>query len=323
MTSPADYDNPWKEILTQYFPEFMAFFFPAAHADIDWRYPPEFLDKELRQAVREAEIGDRRVDQLTKVFRRGGEEAWVLVHVEVQGQVESKFAERMYVYNYRLFDRYHRQVASLAVLIDDVVGWRPQAFGYELWGCEVGIRFPTVKLLDYRQRWQELEQDRNPFAVVVMAHLKSLETRQDEQARYAAKLWLMRQLYRRGYSRQEVLNLFRFIDWVLQLSPDLEKAFMDELHAIEEVERMPYISTAERLMMERGLQQGQAEMVLRVMVRRFGEVSSEVAARVRSLPVSQLPLLLDATLAAASLDEVQAALDALGTGVGNGDLAAA
>lgn len=168
--SAADYGNPWKEILTQYFPEFMAFFFPAAHADIDWRHPPEFLDKELRQAVREAEIGDRRVDQLTKVFRRGGEEAWVLVHVEVQGQVESKFAERMYVYHYRLFDRYHRQVASLAVLIDDVVGWRPQAFGYELWGCEVGIRFPTVKLLDYRQRWQELEQDRNPFAVVVMAH---------------------------------------------------------------------------------------------------------------------------------------------------------
>ncbi|MCS6842742.1 MAG: hypothetical protein NZ528_00220 [Caldilineales bacterium] len=42
--SSADYDNPWKEILTQYFPEFMAFFFPAAHGDIDWRRPPEFLD---------------------------------------------------------------------------------------------------------------------------------------------------------------------------------------------------------------------------------------------------------------------------------------
>lgn len=86
---------------------------------------------------------------------------------------------------------------------------------------------------------------------------------------------------------------------------------------------MPYISTAERLMMERGLQQGQAEMVLRVMVRQFGEVSPETAAKVRSLPASQLPLLLDAALVAASLDEVRAALDALAAGVGNGDLAAA
>lgn len=77
----ADYDNPWKEVLTLYFPEFMAFFFPEAFEDINWSRPPEFLDKELRQIVREAELGEKRVDQLAKVFRRDGEEVWVLVHV--------------------------------------------------------------------------------------------------------------------------------------------------------------------------------------------------------------------------------------------------
>jgi hypothetical protein len=41
----TDFDSPWKEALERYFPEFLAFFFPAAHADIDWRRGYEFLDK--------------------------------------------------------------------------------------------------------------------------------------------------------------------------------------------------------------------------------------------------------------------------------------
>ncbi|WP_267876203.1 hypothetical protein [Duganella rivi] len=31
-----DYDTPWKEVVTRYFPEFMAFYFPEAHALVDW-----------------------------------------------------------------------------------------------------------------------------------------------------------------------------------------------------------------------------------------------------------------------------------------------
>jgi len=118
-----------------YFAEFMAFFFPQAHAGIDWSRGHEFLDKKLQQVVRDAELGRRRADKLVKVWRKNGDEAWVLVHVEVQAWEEAAFAERMYVYNYRLFDRYRRRVASLAVLGDEREGWRPNRFGYELWGC--------------------------------------------------------------------------------------------------------------------------------------------------------------------------------------------
>jgi hypothetical protein len=31
----ADFDSPWKQVLDRYFKAFLAFFFPAAHADID------------------------------------------------------------------------------------------------------------------------------------------------------------------------------------------------------------------------------------------------------------------------------------------------
>ena len=36
MIDYADDDSPWKEMLEQYFQEFMTFFFPAIAEDIDW-----------------------------------------------------------------------------------------------------------------------------------------------------------------------------------------------------------------------------------------------------------------------------------------------
>ena len=154
----VDYDSPWKQALEVFFPDFMAFFFADAYADIDWVKGYQFLDKELQQAARDAELGRRYADVLAQVWRQGGEEAWVLVHVEVQGQPQAEFAERMYVYNYRLYDRHQKHVASLAVLADEQAGWRPNEFGYELWGCRAGLVFPSVKLLDYRHQWLSLKR---------------------------------------------------------------------------------------------------------------------------------------------------------------------
>ncbi|MDZ7958912.1 MAG: hypothetical protein RMY34_13690 [Aulosira sp. DedQUE10] len=120
----TDYDSPWKEIIELYFPRFLEFFFTQAYDAIDWTRPYEFLDTELQQLEPDAEIGRRFVDKVAKVWLLDGEEAWVLVHVEVQGQYDSQFTERMYTYNYRLFDRHKQRVISLAVLADEQANWR-------------------------------------------------------------------------------------------------------------------------------------------------------------------------------------------------------
>src|SRR5258706_1219502 len=155
-TLPDEYDSPWKEALERYLADFLAFFFPQAHAEIDWSRGYAFLDKELQQVVRDAELGRRLADKLVQVWLRDGAEAWVLVHIEIQSQEERAFAHRMFTYHYRLFDRYNRQVVSLAVLGDERVSWRPDTFGYARWGCDLRFRFPVVKLLDYRERWEAL-----------------------------------------------------------------------------------------------------------------------------------------------------------------------
>src|SRR5207248_3994651 len=119
----ADYDSPWKEALDLYFEAFLALLFPYIHAQIDWARGYEALDKELQQVTREAELGRRYVDKLVKVWTKDGAECWVLIHVEVQTARDVEFPKRMYVYNYRVFDRYNRPVASLAVLADGDPDW--------------------------------------------------------------------------------------------------------------------------------------------------------------------------------------------------------
>ena len=253
---PTEFDTPWKDAIERYFEEFIAFFFPQAHAEIDWTKDVEFLDKELQQIVRDAELGKRLVDKLVKLYLHSGEEAWVLVHIEVQNQEESDFAERMFVYNYRIYDRYQRTVASVAVLGDERENWRPNQFSYQLFGCEIKFKFPVVKLLDYQQQWQGLAVNSNPFAIVVMAHLKAQETRSDRNQRKEWKLILTRQLYQKGYERQDIINLFSFIDWVMSLPKELEQEFWQEMRKFQEEKRMPYITSVERIGIEKGIQQG-------------------------------------------------------------------
>jgi hypothetical protein len=252
----TEFDSPWKEIIEAYFNDFLAFFFPDIHADVDWSKGYEFLDTELQQVVRDAELGKRFADKLVKVWRLTGEELWVLIHIEVQNSPETIFPERMFVYNYRLRDRYNRPVVSLAILTDDRSSWRPQEFQAGLWGCEIRFRFPMVKLLDYRQQWTDLENNPNPFSTVVMAHLKALDTKKNQMERLEWKFTLSRQLYERGYERQDILNLFRFIDWVITLPKELEASFRQTLEQYEQEKQMPYVTSIERMGIQQGLLEG-------------------------------------------------------------------
>ena len=257
MSNPqTEFDSPWKDIIERYFQDFIQFFLPQAHEEIEWSRGFEFLDTELQQVARDAELGRRLADKLVKVWRTGGEEAWVLIHLEIQSQEETNFAERMFVYHYRIYDRYKRSVASLAVLGDERSSFRPNQFESELWGCEVFFRFPVVKLIDYQQQWSALEVSSNPFATVVMAHLKAQATRQQRQERFEWKLAITRGLYEKGYGRSDVINLFGFIDWVMSLPASLEQEFRQEIQQFEAERRMPYITSVERSGIRQGLLEG-------------------------------------------------------------------
>jgi len=314
----TDYDSPWKEIIELYFPSFLEFFFPLAYAEIDWNPPYQFLDKELHQLEPDAEIGKRLVDKVAKVWLLNGEEAWVLVHLEVQGQYDSKFTERMYTYNYRLFDRHKKRVISLAVLADEDPNWRPSSYNYQLGGCRVSLEFPIAKLLDYEPSWSSLETSKNPFAIVVMAHLKSKATKRSPEDRLQWKLSLVRILLESGLSRQDIRQLFRFIDWIMVLPEELAISFKTEIKSYEEARKMRYVTSIERLAKQEGIEEGLQEgrqlgviqssqdSVIEVLETRFGEVPITIINAVNNINDSSvLKTLLKRAISIPSLAEFE------------------
>ena len=306
------YDSPWKEAVEHYFPEFIAFYFPEAYAQIDWSKEHVFLDQELRAVVQDAELGKRFVDKLVRVSLLNGDEKWIYIHIEVQGTRQAEFAKRMFVYNYRIYDRYDKPVASFAVLADDQVNWRPDNFSYSVLGSETSIHFPIAKLTDYYDMVNELLTMDNSFAVVTATHIMTQQTRKNAVARYKAKQLLVRLLYQRQWDKQRIIDLFSVIDWMMRLPEELDQQLWQEIEIFEENEKMQYVTSIERIGIAKGLQEGrqegllegEAEMLGLMLKHRFGELSDTVVNKLRHAKEDQLKQWLISAISAPNLDTV-------------------
>ncbi|XGA81005.1 hypothetical protein OR573_04955 [Halomonas sp. CH40] len=288
----ADHDSPWKMALESYFQEFLALLFPVIKEQVNWSKGYSFLDKELQQITPDADSGRRYADKLIKVYAIDGSETWVLIHVEVQGEPEDAFAERMYTYQYRLRDRYSIDVVSLAILADTRESFRPTTFHYMRWGCELTFTFPTAKLIDWETHWAELNASENVFALVVIAQIQAKRVR-DGATRKDVKIALIRLLYERGYSREQIVQLFNIIDWMLQLPKALEPEFVQAVYAIQEEKHMPYVNTIERLGIEKGRQEAEQRALesKRNAARKLialTEMNDQLIAEIEELPVKEV-----------------------------------
>lgn len=310
---PIQADNAWKDVLQVWFPEFMAFFYPELYAKIDWSPGYETLDKELQSITTQSMLGKRFVDKLVKVKSLKGKELWVLLHIEVQGEKETHFEARLFEYYYRLWDRYHIPIATLVILADDNPTWRPHIYRSELWEEEViSFRFSSVKLLDYAHQREFLEETSNPFGLIVLAQLASIETKESPETRFQVKSSLTRKLYERGLDRDAILNFYKFVDWVLALPKALSIRYNDLVHQIEEEKAVAYITTAERIGMEKGFEQGMYQGTLegekliltKQLNRRFNPVAPNYLNKIKHADGDTLLLWSEKILDAKTVEEI-------------------
>jgi len=83
--------------------------------------------------------------------------------VEIQVQKNFDFSERMFVYDDRIYDRFKVPVTSISVLADDSPSCTPAPFQYGMWGSAMGLTFLKTKLLDYKTKWDYLENEEIPL----------------------------------------------------------------------------------------------------------------------------------------------------------------
>ncbi len=204
----------------------------------------------------------------------------------------------MFIYFYRLFDRFTRQVVSLAILGDQRAGWRPTAYAMDLWGCALRFSYPIVKLDDYRARRAELEASLNPFATVVLAHLAAQDNQANAPRCQVVKLALTRRLLIRAATAGSAYSACTAsLIGCWELPDALEQAFWQDVQEIEEERAMPYLTTIERRGLEQGreqgLEQGKRAALRRIAVARFGALSPALEERIAQADSAALDLLLD------------------------------
>ena len=191
-----------------------------------------------------------------------------------------------------------------------------------------GVKFtcPVLYLEQWLNRWDELEASArtNPFAVVVMAQLMAQKTHGKGMQRLVSKTQVASLLYKYGYARQHIEALLHIIDWMMALPAALEPLFAQALGKIEREYNMAFVTSFERMGIQKGLAQGleqglqqgklegriegrlegEADLLLRQITRKFGHVPKAARQRIQTATSAQLETWSLNILDAQTLDEV-------------------
>ena len=226
-STPPDYDAYWKEIITTLFADFVQFFLPDVYEQIDFDKPPEFLEQELQKLIADKlKKGKVINDKLAKVQLKDGSERWLLIHIEVQSYHEADFAERMFAYFYRIYDKYGPHITAMAIYTG-ASKQQPDTFRYELFGTEVTYHFNTFSIRQAKEA--ALLASDNPFALALLAGKYHLQTRKNVEKRYAFKRKLVTLALEKNYTRDTIMALLRFVHLIVSLPKTLETKFEEEL----------------------------------------------------------------------------------------------
>src|SRR5881296_1733515 len=106
-----DHDRLFKELLTNFFAEFVELFLPEMAAYLD-KKSLVFLDKEIFTDVTSGEKHE--VDVVARAKFRGRDSCF-LVHLENQAQQQADFNSRMFDYFARLHRKYRLPVYPIAL----------------------------------------------------------------------------------------------------------------------------------------------------------------------------------------------------------------
>lgn len=292
-----DYDAYWKEIVTVLFEDCVRFFLPEVGEQVDFDHPPEFLEQELHKLIADkSKQGKIYNDKLAKVRLKDGSEQWILIHIEVQSYREKDFAERMFSYFYRIYDKYGPRVTALAIYTGSE-RQPPDTFRYELFGTEVTYRFNfSVR----KANEKKLLASDNSFALVVLAAKYQMTTQKDAQKRYSFKRKLVTLALEKEYDRPTVVALLRFVYLIVSLPKALETQFEEDfVKNFKNDEPMELTKSQKRIahtvyeavygqsLEERDMQQQIVEkMAIARRLLNFGVLNTEQVAEATGLPIS-------------------------------------
>ena len=257
-------DTLWKSILEEIFDDFLFFFFPDADKLFDLTKDFEYLDKELEQLFppEQNEYATRYVDKLVKVFTLTGSEQWILIHIEVQGYNDKHFAQRMFTYFYRIFDKYNKPITAFAIFTEENKQFKPNVFEQEFLGTRLRYEFNIYKVID--QSEEELSKSNNPFAQVILTVLAAIKSKGlEEEEVFNIKIELTRRLLSKNIPKNKIRAIMNFLRYYIHFeNPEMNLKFDKE---IDEITQNKKTMGIEEFLLDRaekkGIEKGRIEVV--------------------------------------------------------------
>jgi hypothetical protein len=153
----------------------------------------------------------------------------------------------------------------------------------------------------------------NPFATIVMAHLKTKATTASPEAREEWKWLLVRGLYDRGLGRERIIKLFQIIDRMMVLPNQLQQSLNSKIKQFEEERTMPLLSNMELMGIEQGKEIGKLQnarnYIKLVLQTRLGEIPSDIEDSLNRISdLSVLDEILKLAITVNSLEEFKQSL---------------
>ncbi|MBE9551800.1 MAG: DUF4351 domain-containing protein [Proteobacteria bacterium] len=124
---------------------------------------------------------------------------------------------------------------------------------------------------------------------------------------------MIKRLYKLGYGKEDVFHLFEFIDWIMALPKELEQGLWQEIHKMEEEKMMEYVSSVEKIGIQKGMQKGMRQgihegalkLLARQIARRFQVSFDSVQPIFAGMSTEQLEELGERFIEAQNLDQIR------------------
>ena len=317
-----DHDGLFKKLIQNFFLEFIELFFPDISDVLD-KDSITFLPQEILTDVRK---GEKKIIDVLVQAKYKNETTLFIIHIEHQSYIQKDFSERMFLYFADLFKIYGIPIIPIVIFSHDApLTIQPASFNISARGKSV-MQFDYEVVQLNQLDWQDFVNKQNPVASALMSKMHM-----DVAERPMVKLISLQVLASLGLNPAQVEQISVFIDTYLKLNTEEEEAFNGQIANIEpkQKEQVMEIVTS---WMEKGLEQGKelglqlgkelgkeegieigreegmqlgkelgkqeeaASFVLRLLQRRFGDLSQSQKELIQGLSAKRLEELGEALL---------------------------
>lgn len=204
----------------------MELLFPEIYNKINWKIKSEALDNELLEIQKEIfskEEAEKIIsDKIIKVRMKDNESKILFIHVEVQSYSSSEnvFAERMFRYFYRIWDKFRYKYKDNSDIVGSAIytykgtSGKDKKYVYKLPDLKDEILIYNFRTIDVETLDLNNISDENPLKLVFKIAKRLLETNINDNEIFLAKVELFNELV--NYNKVKTMDQRKALTYFLE-----------------------------------------------------------------------------------------------------------